>query len=101
MQEMPCVLSFALDNAGNSIAARIAIMATTTSSSIRVNPRVRTFDCTWDGLALILDLPLGYRKLPAGQTVPRSGWTSHSRLLAAGALKLAKERARRLPARPQ
>jgi len=31
--------AFALANAGRSIAARIAIIAITTSSSIKVNPR--------------------------------------------------------------
>src|SRR5262245_15561007 len=38
MQLMPCAFVFDLANAGNSIPARIAMMAMTTSSSIRVNP---------------------------------------------------------------
>ena len=41
---MACALIFALFNAGNSIAARIAMMAMTTSSSIRVNPLARDLD---------------------------------------------------------
>lgn len=37
---MVCLaLAFALLNAGNNIAARMAMMAMTTSSSIKVNPR--------------------------------------------------------------
>src|SRR6266571_1761306 len=35
---MPCALLFALVKAGNSIAARIAMMAMTTNSSISVKP---------------------------------------------------------------
>ena len=38
MQEMPCALVFALAKAGRSNAARMAMMAITTSSSIRVKP---------------------------------------------------------------
>jgi hypothetical protein len=38
MHWMPCALDFALDKAGNSMAAKIAIMAMTTSNSINVNP---------------------------------------------------------------
>src|SRR5678809_485170 len=38
---MPLALSLALDSAGSSIAARIAMIAITTSSSIRVKPAVR------------------------------------------------------------
>ena len=38
MQLMPSAFAFALDNAGSNIAARIAMMAMTTSNSIRVNP---------------------------------------------------------------
>jgi hypothetical protein len=34
-----CVLSFALAKAGKSMPARIAIIAITTKSSIKVNPR--------------------------------------------------------------
>jgi hypothetical protein len=37
-QEMPSAFVRALLNAGNSIAARMAMMAMTTSNSIRVNP---------------------------------------------------------------
>jgi hypothetical protein len=37
-QEIPCARFFAFDNAGNSIAAKMAMMAMTTSSSIKVNP---------------------------------------------------------------
>ena len=33
----PCALCLARDSAGNNIAARIAMMAMTTSSSIKVN----------------------------------------------------------------
>src|SRR5665213_1844080 len=36
---MPCAFCLALDKAGSSIAARIAMMAMTTSNSIKVNPR--------------------------------------------------------------
>jgi hypothetical protein len=35
---MACAFSFALDKAGNSIAARMAMMAITTRSSINVKP---------------------------------------------------------------
>ena len=38
-----CALNFARDNAGKSIAARIAIMAMTTNSSINVNARLSSF----------------------------------------------------------
>src|SRR5882757_8371709 len=38
MQEMPCARILAFAKAGNSMAARIAIMAITTSSSISVKP---------------------------------------------------------------
>src|SRR5438067_2297633 len=38
MQLMPCALDFAFARAGSSRAARIAMMAITTSSSISVNP---------------------------------------------------------------
>src|SRR5258707_13199148 len=38
-QEMPCALVLALDKAGNNNPARMAMMAMTTSNSIRVNPR--------------------------------------------------------------
>ena len=37
MQDVPLALSFAFDSAGNSIPARIAMIAMTTSSSMRVN----------------------------------------------------------------
>src|SRR5438552_19040327 len=40
-QEMPCALVLALLRAGTSIPARMAMIAITTSSSIRVNPVVR------------------------------------------------------------
>jgi hypothetical protein len=36
---MACALAFALDSAGKSMAARMAMMAITTKSSINVNPR--------------------------------------------------------------
>jgi hypothetical protein len=39
MQLMPVARSLALDKAGNSMAAKMAIMAMTTSNSIKVNPR--------------------------------------------------------------
>jgi hypothetical protein len=38
MHEILCALAFALLKAGNNIAARIAIMAMTTSNSINVKP---------------------------------------------------------------
>jgi hypothetical protein len=37
-----CARAFALDNAGNNIAARMATMAITTSNSIKVKPWLRT-----------------------------------------------------------
>ena len=40
MQFAICAFRFALANAGNNMAARMAIMAMTTSSSIKVKPRV-------------------------------------------------------------
>ena len=39
-QAMLRAFSRAFDNAGNSIAAKIAMMAMTTSNSIRVNPAI-------------------------------------------------------------
>src|ERR1035437_6450566 len=39
MQEMDTALALALDNAGSSIAARMAMMAMTTNNSIKVNAR--------------------------------------------------------------
>jgi hypothetical protein len=41
MQEVNCACSLARDNAGNSIAARMAMMAMTTNNSISVNPAGR------------------------------------------------------------
>src|SRR5262245_2171015 len=41
MQKMPCDLDLDFESAGRSIAARIAMMAMTTSSSISVKPRRR------------------------------------------------------------
>ncbi len=38
MHWMPCAFCLALAKAGSSIAAKIAIMAMTTSNSIKVNP---------------------------------------------------------------
>src|SRR5438132_1699299 len=38
MHMMPCALVFALDKGGRSIAARMAMIAMTTNSSIRVKP---------------------------------------------------------------
>src|SRR5271170_1905430 len=38
MHWMPWVCCLAFDNAGNSMAARIAMIAMTTSNSMRVNP---------------------------------------------------------------
>ena len=49
MQEMPVALDFALANAGRSIPAKIAMMAMTTSSSIRVNPGDRRRRCPHRG----------------------------------------------------
>src|SRR5882724_9360646 len=43
MQPIPCARIFALLKAGNNIAARIAMIAITTSSSIKVNPRRSLF----------------------------------------------------------
>src|SRR5205823_10375759 len=42
MQPMPCALVLALAKAGNNIPARMAMMAITTSSSIKVKPPPRT-----------------------------------------------------------
>jgi hypothetical protein len=41
-----CALSFALDRAGNSSDARIAMMAMTTSNSMSVKARLRVFICS-------------------------------------------------------
>src|ERR1035437_7153349 len=38
MHDIPCAFCFALDSAGSSIAASMAMMAMTTSSSINVKP---------------------------------------------------------------
>src|SRR5438445_6548435 len=43
MHEIACALIFALLNAGSSIAARMAMIAITTSSSIRVNALICCF----------------------------------------------------------
>jgi hypothetical protein len=40
MQEMPCAFCLALANAGNRRAAKMAMMAITTSSSMSVNARL-------------------------------------------------------------
>jgi hypothetical protein len=42
MQLIAWALTLAFDRAGNNIAARIAMIAITTKSSIKVNPRRRT-----------------------------------------------------------
>ena len=50
MQWTPVALLFARANAGNSIAARIAIMAMTTSNSMRVKPEdapVEALEAKW------------------------------------------------------
>ena len=44
LQEMACALPLALAKAGNSMAARIAMMAITTRSSIKVKPAVHLVD---------------------------------------------------------
>ena len=44
-QEVSLAFSVALENTGNRMAAKTAMIAMTTSSSIRVNPVLRTF-CT-------------------------------------------------------
>ena len=41
MHLVPCAFDFALLNAGSNIAAKIAMMAMTTSSSIKVKPGAR------------------------------------------------------------
>src|SRR5689334_2360130 len=41
MQWTPCALHLARDSAGSNMAARMAMMAITTSNSIRVNPVTR------------------------------------------------------------
>jgi|GEM_PF-5802333 hypothetical protein len=43
MQLIPVALDLALANAGSNILAKIAMMAITTSSSIRVKPRCFSF----------------------------------------------------------
>src|SRR5688572_9435997 len=47
MHMMPCALVFALASAGRSMLARMAIIAMTTSNSMRVKPlrRRQTFEC--------------------------------------------------------
>src|SRR6266850_2026464 len=40
---MPCAFVFALDSVGKSMDAKIAMMAMTTSSSMRVNARLESF----------------------------------------------------------
>ena len=47
MQEIICALILARLKAGNSMAARIAIMAITTSSSISVNPPLVKGEAKW------------------------------------------------------
>ena len=44
MQEMPDAFCFALLSAGNSMAARMAMMAMTTSNSINVNAETSELD---------------------------------------------------------
>src|SRR5689334_19757830 len=43
MQGVCLLRAFAFDNAGNNMAARIAMIAITTSSSIKVKPPLRAF----------------------------------------------------------
>jgi hypothetical protein len=47
MHTMPCALFFAPANAGSNIAAKMAMMAITTNSSIRVNARDRDRFLNW------------------------------------------------------
>jgi hypothetical protein len=51
-------LCFALLNAGSNMAARMAMMAITTSNSIKVNPRIERPCFSAKGLCFINFLPL-------------------------------------------
>ena len=46
MHEMLCALALAFDSAGNSRPARIAMIAMTTSNSMRVNASAAFFSCS-------------------------------------------------------
>ena len=58
-QLIPWALVFDLANTGNSIAARMAMMAMTTKSSIKVNPAV-PLDVRFQA-KLSLDIPPAYQ----------------------------------------
>jgi hypothetical protein len=51
-----CEASFALLKTGNNMAARIAMMAITTSSSINVNPRAGSCREAWLSLSLTIKI---------------------------------------------
>jgi hypothetical protein len=62
-------LALAEDNAGNNIAARMAITAITTSNSTKVNALLREIcDLIWLTLQTLLN---GRHPLPKGQTQPK------------------------------
>jgi hypothetical protein len=53
MHMTPCALVFALASDGNNIAARIAMIAKTTRSSINVKARVTSLDAfNWFAVAI-------------------------------------------------
>src|ERR1043165_8630733 len=69
MQEIDSALILALVSAGNSSAARIAMMAITTSNSIKVNPARavrRPAGAGGGGWRLVFALIFGQSRLPGG-----------------------------------
>src|SRR5437867_1896366 len=69
MHIMPCALVLALLSEGSSIAARIAIMAMTTSSSIKVNPSRQRLDRGLNEITFIAVTRLIYLNLVRDQAV--------------------------------
>jgi hypothetical protein len=69
VQAMRLAFSFAFDSAGSSIAARIAMIAMTTSSSINVNPRRKFFVMPQCWQKLFLPAPAGLLKC-VGRLLP-------------------------------
>ena len=72
MHEMRRAVSFAWLNAGNSIAARMAMMAMTTNSSIKVKaaPTRKLFSRWSKGRLFTIFITIAY-PLASGQTVRR------------------------------
>src|SRR5947208_14005110 len=86
-QDVCLDVSFARDNAGRSIPARMAIIAITTSSSINVNPLRGREGGSWEkGSATVISvfmsrLIMEYCSLALFELVDRETFTKHSFLI--------------------